>query len=333
MNIAHVADHAGVSIRTVSRVLNGSPLVNAATRTRVEAAIATLNFRPSARARGLATGRSYLLGVVHNDRNALVVDAVQRGIVAEAAMRGYELVVHPTPSGDDGTLADVMDFVGRSRVDGIIILPPVWAIGGLAAALVAAGVPTVALSSVPLDGFSAVMLSDERAAAAAVADHLLGLGHRHIAMVAGPSSVHSARERRAGFVDRLARDGIAVHGEVEGDYGFDAGVSAGLALLTAAASPTAIFAANDVMAAGVLKAAVRLSIAVPQHLSVVGFDGSILARMVTPALTTVYRPLGDMAQRATARVIDLIEGADCDGDMHAELTLVPGESSGPAPIA
>lgn len=329
--INDVASAAGVSIRTVSRVINNSPKVNRETRERIEAAIAALGFRPSARARGLATGRSYLIGVVHNDRNALVLDAVQRGIVAEASARGYELVVHPAPPAEAGAVEDVLGFVRRSRVDGVIVLSPVSGVSGMGAALGGAGVPAVAISSVPIDGFAAVLVSGERAAAADVADHLVGLGHRRIAVVNGPAGVHSASERRAGFVAALARHGLNPVAEDEGDYGFDAGYAAAERLLALAPPPTAIFAANDIMAAAVLKAAVARGVAVPEALSVVGFDGSMIATMLTPALTTVQRPLGEMAQKTTRRLLDLIEGAAGDVDLGAALTIAPGGSSGPAP--
>lgn len=330
LTITDVAAAAGTSIRTVSRVLNNSPKVNGATRQRVEAAIAALGFRPSARARGLATGRSFLIGVVHNDRNALVVDSVQRGIVGEAGRRGYELVVHPTPT-DGGSAEEILGFVRRSHVDGLVILPPVWALPGLAAALAEAGVPAVVFSSVPVDGYAAALVADERGGAAAVAQHLLDAGHRRIAMVAGPSALASAQERRAGFVATLAQAGCTLAGEVDGDYGFAAGMTAAQRLLALVPRPTAIFAANDIMAAGVLKTAAALGLAVPRDLSVVGFDGSLLAQMVTPSLTTVARPLGDMARRATGCLIDLIEQADTVTDLRTGLTLTIGESSGPAP--
>lgn len=323
--IADVAARAGVSIRTVSRVLNRSPLVNAATREAVEAVIAGLNFRPSARARGLATGRSYLLGLVHNDRNALVLDPLQRGMVGAAAARGYELVVHPVAMAGDPA-ADVRDFVQRSRVDGVVVVPPVSGLDGIAETL---GVPAVALSSVALSGYDAVLVSDERGAARAVADHLVALGHRHVALLSGPVAAHSARERRAGFVESLAAHGIALSAEAEGDYGFDAGVVAAQTLLTRNPRPTAIFAANDVMAAAVLKVAAGMALSVPGDLSVIGFDGSILARMLTPALTTAHRPIADMAAAVTERLIDRIEGAAADAPLTATLSLRIGGSCGP----
>lgn len=323
--IADVAARAGVSIRTVSRVLNRSPLVNAATREAVEGVIAGLNFRPSARARGLATGRSYLLGLVHNDRNALVLDPLQRGMVGAAAARGYELVVHPVAMAGDPAV-DARDFVQRSRVDGVVVVPPVSGLDGIAETL---GVPAVALSSVALSGYDAVLVSNERGAARAVADHLVALGHRHVALLSGPAAAHSARERRAGFVESLAAHGITLSAEAEGDYGFDAGVVAAQTLLTRNPRPTAIFAANDVMAAAVLKVAAGMALSVPGDLSVIGFDGSILARMLTPALTTVHRPIADMAAAVTERLIDRIEGAAADAPLIATLSLRIGGSCGP----
>ncbi len=327
--IADVAGRAGVSIRTVSRVLNRSPLVNAATREAVEAVIADLHFRPSARARGLATGRSYLLALVHNDRNALVLDPLQRGMVGAAGARGYELVVHPVAPGEGDPAAELLDFVGRSRVDGVVVVPPVSGLSGIAGALAGAGVPAVALSSVALAGYDAVLVADERGAAQGVADHLVTLGHSRIALLSGPQGAHSARERRTGFIAGLARHGIDLLAEAEGDYGFDAGVVAAQALLTVAPRPTAIFAANDVMAAAVLKVAAGIGLAVPRDLSVVGFDGSILARMLTPALTTVHRPIAAMAGAVTQRLIDRIEGLGDDAPLTAALSLQPGGSCGP----
>ncbi|KQM85407.1 LacI family transcriptional regulator [Sphingomonas sp. Leaf23] len=327
--IADVAARAGVSIRTVSRVLNRSPLVNAATREQVEAVVAALQFRPSARARGLATGRSFLLGLVHNDRNALVLDPLQRGIVGAAAGRGYELVVHPVAPGGGDPVADVLDFAGRSRVDGMVVVPPVSAIDGVADALGRMGVPAVALSSVALAGYCAVLVSDERGAAQGVADHLVALGHRRIALLSGPAGAPSAQERRAGFVAGLARHGLSLADMAEGDYGFDSGVAAATRLLASDPHPTAIFAANDVMAAAVLKVAAGLEMAVPGDLSVVGFDGSMLARMLTPALTTVHRPIADMAAAVTTRLIDRIEGVADDAPLSTTLSLSIGGSCGP----
>lgn len=325
--INDVAAMAGVSIRTVSRVINRSTKVNAATREKIEAAIAALDFRPSSRARALALGRSLLIGLVHNDRNALVLDTLQRAIAKEAAGQGYELIVHATPGTGAQAVADVLAFARRSRVDGLVIVPPVAGAEGLAVALAGEGVPAVCLSSVPLDGYAAVILSAERAASAQVARFLVEQGHRHIAMITGPADVASARERKAGFVAGLGEHGLVLHAMAEGDYGFEAGLAAAECLLDAPIRPGAIFAANDMMAAAVLKAAAARGLSVPADLAVVGFDGSMLARIVTPALTTVHRPFGDMARQATRALLDVLAGADVAPVTPLPLPLVIGEST------
>lgn len=330
--IIDVAALAGVSIRTVSRVLNHSPKVNDDTRARIQSAIEALNFRPSMRARAMAKGQSLLIGMVHNDRNALVLDSVQRGVGREAIRRGYEVICHSVPMGDPGAAADVLDFARRSRVDGLVVMPPVSDMAGLPAALQADHVPAVAISAVPIRGYGAVLLSRERQAAGDVARHLLDLGHRRIAMITGPQDMISAIERRAGFVEALAEVGLEPVAEVAGDYSLAAGIAAARQLLAASSPPTAIFAANDIMAAGVLKVAAERGIVVPAALSVVGFDGSILADMLTPSLTTVARPFGEMAEMATRQLIDLIEGQALSDMDSPALSLVPAESSAAVPI-
>jgi LacI family transcriptional regulator len=325
--IVDVAALAGVSIRTVSRVLNHSPKVNSDTRARIQSAIDALNFRPSLRARALAKGQSLLIGMVHNDRNALVLDSVQRGVGREATRRGYEVICHSVPVGDPGAADDVLAFARRARVDGLVVMPPVSDMAGLPEALRGDHVPAVAISAIPIDGYGAVLLSRERQAAGDVARHLIDLGHRRIAMITGPQDMISAIERRAGFIEALAKVGAAPAAEVEGDYSLAAGVAAAHTLLALTPTPTAIFAANDIMAAGVLKVAAERGIAVPAALSVVGFDGSIVAEMLTPALTTVARPFGEMAQIATRHLIDLIEGQPLSDLACPALSMVQAQST------
>jgi LacI family transcriptional regulator len=328
--IEDVAAAAEVSIRTVSRVLNKSPKVNALTRRRVEAEIARLNFKPSTRARALAMGRSFLIGLIHNDRNALVLDPIQRGVSAETARCGYELITHSTPPEAAEAIVDILAFVERSRVDGLIVLPPVSGIPGLPDALLASGVRAVALSSVPIDGFSDVIVSEERVAGSHVARYLMDLGHRQLGIINGPIDVASANERRAGFVDEALRAAAHVS-EAAGNYSFASGVAAAEVLLSQAARPTGIFAANDIMAAGLLKVAANRGIAVPEELSVVGFDGSLLTQMLTPALTSVLRPFGDMAAAAAICLIARIEGGEAPRPFEVKMQVVAAESTGPAP--
>jgi len=327
VTIDDVARVAEVSIRTVSRVLNNSKEVSRKTRARIEATMSELGFRPSLRARGLATGRSFLIGLLHDEHNALLLTDVLRGAVRETARRGYELIVHPVDENDP--LGDAVDFVQRSRVDGLLVMAPASGFEGLGAGLREAGILACALSSVSLEGYASTLVYDERSGAAQAARHLIELGHTRIAIVSGPLNLLSARERREGFVGALKAAGLELAGEAHGDYGLQSGVAGGSELLSMSARPTAIFAASDVMAAGVLQAAADHGLDVPDALSVVGFDGGIFAQMLSPALTSVRRPMGAIAEAGTSRLIDLVEGADAGRVFDTDIVIAPGKSSAP----
>jgi LacI family transcriptional regulator len=329
--ITDVAVAAGVSIRTVSRVLNDSPKVGEETRIAIKAVIERLGFHPSSRARGMATGRSYLIGVIQDDPNAHVIGVLQRGIAGLCAQEGYELVVHPARYDDPGLIGDIRDFARRSRVDGVVLLPPVSELADIATALATLGVPAVALAAAAVPGHRAMLVSEERAATETLVDHLVSLGHRRIAMITGPRRFRSSSEREGGFRDALARHALDLPDDLvrEGDYGFAGGLAAARALLSLPARPTAIFAANDIMAAAVLKAAGEAGLAVPCDLSVAGFDDSDIATMLTPALTTIRRPLEAMAADATGRLLALIAGEPASGPAPVPLTLIVRESTAP----
>ena len=332
VTITDVAAAAGVSIRTVSRVLNGSPKVGKETRRHIQAHIDRLAFRPNSRARGLAAGRSFLIGVVQDDPNAHVISVFQRGIVEVCSDQGYELVVHPSGYDDPDVVRNVQDFARRSRVDGVILLPPLSELEGLAEALRDLKLPAVAMAAVRVPAHPVMLVSDERGAAGALADHLVALGHRRIAIVTGPMRFRSAAERLIGFQSALSAHGVVLPAEYirEGDYGFASGLNAGGALLGLRDPPTAVFAGNDIMAAGVMKAANQAGVAVPARLSVVGFDDSDIAGMVTPALSTIRRPLAEMARSATLRLLHMIGGADVAvDDKRIDLHLIERESIAP----
>ncbi|WP_223799361.1 LacI family DNA-binding transcriptional regulator [Sphingomonas nostoxanthinifaciens] len=332
--IADVARVADVSVRTVSRVLNKSPKVGETTRATIERAIADLGFRPSMRARGLAARRSFLLGVVQGDQNDHVIGRLQHGIVEICSEAGYELLVHPVSVADPRLSDNLEDFVRRTHVDGLVLLSPVSELPEVPHLLGRLGVPAVGLASVRIPGYPAMLVGGERIAATTVADHLIALGHRRIAMITGPLRFHSATEREQGFRTALDRAGIALPRGyvVEGDYGFDSGLVAAEHLLALPNRPTAIFASNDIMAAAVLKVARERGIDVPGALSVTGFDDVDLASMLSPSLTTIRRPLRDIAREAARRVIALAEGeASRLPDLDVPLALVERQSTAPPP--
>ena len=303
--INDIARLAGVSKKTVSRVLNRSPFVKEDTRARIDAVIQQLGYVPDPQARGLAFRRSFLLGLVYDNPNAQFIVNAQEGVLDALRGSGFELVVHPCDRMSDDLVAGVRRFVERQKLHGVILLPPVSENTEIAGALREIECQFVRLASVRLDNTSHMIVSTDREASAEAANYLEGLGHRRIGFIAGPTQHRSAHERRAGFLGALEKRGVTLPPEliVEGAYSFESGVACAEALLAQRPRPTAIFAGNDEMAAGVYKAAFRLKIAIPEELSVIGFDDSPVASRLSPSLTTIRLPIRDMARLAALKLI------------------------------
>ncbi len=312
LTISDVARLSGVSKRTVSRVINNSPKVGKATREKVQSVIDELSFRPNAQARGLAARRSYLMGMIYDNPDALFIDEVQRGVLSVCRELGYELVVHPCDRYSDRLVIEAIGFVNRSKLDGVIVLPPISEDNDLAGALGRAQVPYVRLASVALDTADHVVIANERSAVAAMAEYLVKLGHRRIGYIAGPAGRKSTRERLEGFCEALKKHGCAPCEEMiaRGAYTFESGIECAQALLTNPERPTAIFASNDEMAVGVIYAAQEMGLKVPGDVSVAGFDDSVLATRIRPSLTTIRRPVREMARLATTKLIASIDGRE-----------------------
>jgi len=329
--ISDVARLSGVSKRTVSRVINGSPKVGKVTRARVQGVIDELDYRPNAQARGLAAKRSYLLGMIYDNPDALYIDEVQRGVLSVCRQCGYELVVHPCDRGADTLTREAVSFASHSKLDGVIILPPISENNDLAGTLAKAGVKYVRLASIALDSAEHVVISNERSAAAAMAEYLVGLGHRRIGYVAGPEGMKSTRERLEGFCDALEKQGCQPCTDLiaRGAYTFESGIACGRILLAKPEAPTAIFASNDEMAAGVIYAAREVGLDVPGDVSVAGFDDSALASRIVPSLTTIRRPVREMARLAATKLIASIDGRDDEARVAVMLdpTLVARNST------
>lgn len=310
--ISDIARLASVSKRTVSRVINNSSKVGKATRERVQRVIDDLSYRPNAQARGLAAGCSYLLGLIYDNPDGLYIDEVQRGVLSVCRVLGYELVVHPCDWRSDTLTAEAIGFVNRSKLDGVIILPPISEDNDLAGALGKAQVNYVRLASIALDTADRVVIANERSAVASMTEYLVNLGHRRIGYITGPEGRKSTRERLEGFCDAMEKHGCTVSQEMiaRGAYTFESGVACARTLLERPTPPTAVFASNDEMAAGVIYTAQEMGLKVPEELSVAGFDDSMLATRIRPSLTTIRRPVRQMARLATKKLIASIDGRD-----------------------
>ena len=330
--INDIARLANVSKKTVSRVINESPFVREETRTRITEIIERVGFTPDPQARGLAFRRSFLIGLVYDNPNAPYVVNIQEGALAALRRQGYELVVHPCDRSSDKFLPEIRELISRQKLDGIILLPPVSEIPGLAEMLRRLKCPYVRVLAAPLDDADNLVLSMDRQSAAEVAEHLAKLGHTRISMIMGPQSFCSAIERLTGFSNALAERGLTLQPEfiVEGQYTFESGAACAELLLSRSPRPTAIFAGNDETAAGVYRTAYLRGLKIPDDLTVIGFDDSPLASRLCPSLTTMRQPIREMGRIAAERVMAKIAGVDGPPALASTFFphLVVRESSG-----
>lgn len=302
--IVDVAEQAGVSIKTVSRVLNNEAGVHPETRDLVSAVVRQLNYRPKQSARSLAGGRSFLIGLLYYDPSAAFIAGVQRGATLACRESGYHLVVESLQTEASDIDAQIDRMLSALRPDGMILTPPLCDDPRVLSAMQAAGTPCVLISPGAGQNLARVLM-DDASAAEALGNLLISLGHRRIGFIEGAPDQTASARRREGFERALRTHGLAFdEGLVRrGDFTFQSGVAAAHALLSTRRPPSAVFASNDDMALGVLAAAQRLGIQVPQDLSIVGFDDSPAASLVWPALTTVRQPLDEMAAAAVQLLV------------------------------
>ena len=303
--INDVARLSGVSKKTVSRVINEGPFVQKDTRARVLAVIAETGYVPDLQARALAFRRSFLLGLIYDNPNSQFVVNMQMGLLDATRDSPFELVVHSCDRASPNLVDDIRAFVERQKLFGVVLMPPLSEDDRIAVALDEAGCEYVRIASVELDAPKHMLVSHDRLGGEQAAQHLIDLGHRDVALISGPVSFRSSHERRAGFVSVLSERGISLPSRriYEGAYTFESGVEAGDALLAMKPRPTAIFAANDEMAAGVLQAARNNKLRVPEDLSIVGYDDFKIAIVVYPQLTTVHTPTREIARLAGEKLL------------------------------
>ena len=308
--INDIARLAGVSKKTVSRVINRSRLLNEETRGRVEKVIRDTGYVPNPQARALALRRNFLIGLVHDNPSAQTVLNVQQGILGALRDTEFEMVVRPVDRGSPTMLTDIRDFVSRQRPFGVILLPPISENDQLAELCRELGCRYVRMGSAQIDTPEHMVASNDRQAVAEATRYLIAQGHRRIGLISGPHGFRSAGERKQGFEDALGEAGIKLPRSLiaDGNYTFESGIAATQSLLDVSPRPTAIFACNDDMAAGVLVAARQRGLSVPEQLSIVGFDDQPLAARLWPPLTTVHWPMKAMGRSAALKLIaDMID--------------------------
>ncbi|RSY83838.1 LacI family DNA-binding transcriptional regulator [Sphingomonas koreensis] len=298
--IKEVSKLAGVSFKTVSRVLNNEKNVSDETRRRVEQVVAELNFRPSLAARTLAGRKSFQVALLYDNPSPYYVYHLQAGAQERCHELGYRLLIQPVVAESADLVQEVAALIDETHLDGLILSPPVTESVALLEELDRRGLPYVRIEPGFRRDEGRSTTIDDVAAARDLTAHLIDLGHRAIAFITGPETHISSVERLEGYRAALDAHGIAFDPAliVAGDYSFPSGREAARRLLGGAPRPTAIFAGNDDMAAGALAVAHELDIGVPDELSIAGFDDSDLAAAVWPPLTTVRQPVRELAWAA-----------------------------------
>ena len=331
LTITDIARLAGVSKKTVSRVINREPYVNKATRERIESIIAEHGYQPDPQARGLAFRRSFLVGLIHDNPNSQYVENVHLGILDALAARGYELVIRPCDRRSPTFLDDMRSFVERLRLFGVVLTPSVSEDERLAKLLESANCPYVRITCAAVDKPTRLVLTRDAHGAAAAARRLAQLGHRRIAYISGPPMFRSSHERGEGFIAGLAEYGLQLAPDltVPGAYTYESGLARARELLARPDRPTAIFAGNDEMASGVYGAAHELGIRIPDDLSIIGFDDAPIATRMWPAMTSVRLPVREMGWAAAEKLFAKAKDAAKAPASEFTPTLIERQSTAP----
>lgn len=327
--ISDVARVAGVSIKTASRVLNKERHVSAATRAKVEAAMADLKFVPMLAARALAGRRSFQIALIYDNHSPFYIHQIQDGVWARCRQEGVRMLAQPADVASPDLAREIGGLIDETHVDGVILSSPVTDAAPALAELERRGIPFVRISPGTNHSLTSSVFMDDAQAADDMTLHLINLGHRRIGFVVGHPNHMASDQRLFGYRRALDRAGIPYEPELvrPGLFDFASGVAAAGALLDLSRPPTAIFASNDDMAAGVLTVAHRRGLAIPDDLSVAGFDDTELASAVWPPLTTIQQPTRDLAFTAASLLFEKLNGVEHRRLQHE---LIPRQSTGPA---
>ncbi len=330
VRIEDVAEAAGVSMKTVSRVLNREPNVREDTRVRVQAAVDALNYKPHPSARSLAGHKSYLVALLYDNPSPNYLMEVIAGVLDACETQQYNMMMCPLDFGSPTFMNAVESMIAHSQPDGLILTPPITDAPALLKRLDELELAYASISPRKQKQCMGVAI-DETRAAFDMMQHLVSLGHRRIGHIKGHPEHGASDWRLQGYRDGLQKAGIPFDPDlvVDGEFSFESGVRGAEKLLQLRERPTAIFAANDDMAAGVIGVALRLGLRVPEDVSVCGFDNTPMSLQIYPPLTTVHQPSRDMGRIAALELLTAIRKRDAGKMLQIPYTLKLRQSTGP----
>ncbi|MEK4356925.1 LacI family DNA-binding transcriptional regulator [Paenibacillus sp. FSL M7-1455] len=311
ITIKDIARVAGVSHTTVSRALNGSPLIKKETRDKIEKIAAEMNYIPNYSAKSLVMRRSYTIGLFFSSidqgtSSSFLVDAMKG--IHHVLDENYNLTVH----GIDGIKH--FDAILPQRFDGILVMSQSDADNAFIYHVKKMGIPLVVLNRQLEDPGIMNVVADDREGVKEAIDYAAAQGHRKFAIIEGKAGFKSSSERKQGFLDSLIANRMPLVPEyfAAGDYGIESGYEAMASLLSLPDPPTVVFCANDDMAIGAMNACYAGGVAIPEQMSLIGFDDIVFARYTNPALTTIHRPVAEISKLGTTKLIELMKEPDCE---------------------
>ncbi|ESQ88621.1 transcriptional regulator [Asticcacaulis sp. AC460] len=330
--INDVARLAGVSIKTVSRVMNDEPNVRDETRAKVKEAANLLHYRPNLLARSLAGARSFMIGLLYDNPSQSYVYDLQMGAIRRCRQSGYHVMAEPQDAHAPDLERAIGGLLATIRLDGVILTPPLCDMAVVLQTIEAAGVPYVRVAPFLYPGRSAAVRMDDAKAAFDMTRHLLDLGHRDIGFILGHPEHGASHLRYEGYVKAMRDAGMEPRAEwvKQGYFSFESGIDAARSLFAGAERPTAVFASNDSMAFGMIAHCHQTGIRVPDDVSVVGFDDTPGALLVWPHLTTIRQPIEDLAHQAADMLLARANGEDAGhpGDTRLlPFELIPRQSA------
>jgi len=332
--IREIAEFAGVSIATVSRVVNGSGYVSEKTRTAVESVIREHRYTANRSARGLSAGRTGLVGVTLPRIHPAYFSVITAGVAEALYELDMRIVLAPTLHEHDREVGLLERLMHGTTDGGLLVLPEES--GSELRTLMTYGYRFVVVGPrLRIDERVPTVSAAHSSGADQATRYLLGLGHRRIAAITGAGDMMATEERLRGYRAALAAAGVAPDPAIviESNWEVDGGREAGAALLQLADPPTAIFAFNDPLAIGAMQAVLARGLRVPEDVSIVGFDDTAECELVTPALTTVRQPLAEMGRMGVSLLMRLLENRSFEA-LHVELAtaLIVRASTAPAPV-
>jgi LacI family transcriptional regulator len=306
VTIKDVSRVAGVSIKTVSRVLNKEKYVKQTTRDKVDAAVKSLNFSPSLAARTLGGSRSFQIALIYDNHSPYYIHQIQEGVWARCREAGVRMLAQPVDVASPDLAREIGGLIDETHVDGVILSSPVTDAPEALAELERRGVRFVRISPGTNHAMTSSVFMDDVQAADDMTTHLINEGHRRIGFVVGHPNHMASDQRLFGYRRALDRAGIPYEPALvcPGAFDFASGNDAAKLFFALAKPPTAVFASNDDMAAGVLAHAHSLGLDVPEDISVAGFDDTALASLVWPPLTTIRQPVRELAYAAAGLLFD-----------------------------